>query len=149
MAKTSKPVTEMYTDGSFSGKTKRGGYAAIVPTTGEVICGNMENTTNNKMEILAVTKGLNNLDPNSHVKVMSDSQYVTKAFTNGWLRSWQRNGFMTREGKPVANQEEWNDLVQAVDRHSKVKFEWVRGHNGHEHNEAVDQLACSIQKYPK
>ena len=143
-----KEEIHLYTDGSYHSSTQRGGYAAIVPELGQVVCGNAENTTNNKMELSAVISGLKHIDcSDKTVIVRSDSRYVTDAFNKRWLPNWKRNGWKTKNGEDVKNKEEWNSLLEEVSKHKKVKFEWVRGHNGDEFNEAVDKLANTACRY--
>lgn len=143
-----KNPTTLYTDGSCY-PDGRGGYAAISPD-GHVVCGNAENTTNNQMEITAVARGLASLDPGQHVVIHSDSQYVVKAFTDGWMKNWQKRGWKSSSGAPVKNREHWEDLNQEISRHKSVEFKWVKGHNGTTGNEAADDLAeCAVQQLKK
>lgn len=137
----------MYTDGSFHPNTKNGGYAAIIPETNEVVCGNAKNTTNNKMELAAVIRGLHHLPDNSSVTVHTDSRYVVDAFNKSWISNWKRNGWKTASGQPVKNKEDWENLIEEKSRHKKVKFVWVKGHNGDPVNEATDHLANFIAEY--
>jgi ribonuclease HI len=92
------------------------------------------------MELLAVISGLNALKRACEVTIVTDSQYVMKAFKEGWLDKWQENGWKTADKKPVKNQELWEDLLSAVDRHH-IHWKWVKGHNGHPDNERVDEEA--------
>lgn len=137
----------MYTDGSYHPNTGCGGYAAISPEAGIIVAGNDSGTTNNKMELSAVTRGLAQLADGSSVIIHTDSQYVTNAFNKGWIRSWKRNNWKSHSGKPVKNQEEWNDLLEQVARHKRVMFRWVKGHNGNTLNEAVDDIANVAAKH--
>lgn len=95
-------------------------------------------TTNNKMELKAVIVALNKIPSGSRVTVRSDSQYVIKGFTE-WMAGWKRRGWAKADGSPVANQELWKLLDAAQAKH-KVKFEWVRGHNGDPGNTRADEL---------
>ena len=143
-----KAEIHLYTDGSYHSSSKRGGYASIIPELGQIVCGNDTNTTNNKMELQAVISGLKHLDiTDRHVVVHSDSRYITDAFNKRWLSNWKKNGWKTQNGQDVKNKEEWDSLLEEVSKHKKVKFEWVRGHNGDTFNEAVDDLANTICKY--
>jgi len=135
------PVT-LYTDGSCLGNPGPGGYAAVL------VCGEhrmelaegFSGTTNNRMEIMAVIKGLEALKQQSVVEIFTDSQYVMKAFTDRWLVGWQKNGWKTAAKQPVKNQDLWKRLVPLIATH-KVTWRWVRGHSGHPENERCDVLA--------
>lgn len=141
MAKPKQPTFTLYTDGSFHSKTKNGGYASVVKETNEIVCGNETNTTNNKMELQAVIRGLAHLPDDSNVVVHSDSQYVINAFNKRWINNWKKNGWKTANGQDVKNKQEWETLAEQKERHKKVKFVWVKGHNGDHYNEAADQFA--------
>ena len=97
------------------------------------------------MELTAVIEGLKALKYAKGVKIYSDSQYVCSAFNRRWVDNWARNGFRTREGKPVKNQELWMELISLVNKYNP-QFTWVRGHNGLEYNEKVDKLAVSMSR---
>jgi ribonuclease HI len=137
------PVT-LYTDGSCLGNPGPGGYAAVL------VCGEhrlelaqgFSGTTNNRMEILAVIKGLEALKTRSAVEIFTDSQYVMKAFTDRWLVGWQKNGWKTAAKQPVKNQDLWKRLLPLIGAHA-VTWRWVRGHTGHPENERCDELARS------
>jgi len=136
----------VYTDGACSGNPGPGGWAAILiwrDHRHEVYGGEPE-TTNNRMELMGLIKGLETLTRPSKVVVVTDSAYVEKAFTQGWLRNWQKNGWRTSAKKPVENQDLWQELLRAVAEHD-VRFERVKGHAGHELNERADQLAVAAR----
>ena len=97
------------------------------------------------MELTAALEALRSLPPNSKAIIHTDSQYLRHAFTQNWLVNWQRNGWLTRERKPVKNRDLWEALWQECGRHS-VDWLWVRGHNGHRENELVDRLADSRRR---
>lgn len=135
---------ELWTDGACSGNPGPGGWAALL-RVGEherVISGGEPHTTNNRMELMGVVRGLRALTRACHVRVHIDSSYVKNAFTNGWLDRWQHNGWATRNKQPVKNRELWLELLAEVARH---EVEWVKvaGHAGVELNERVDRLACA------
>jgi ribonuclease HI len=92
------------------------------------------------MELMGLIKGLETLTRPSKVVVVTDSAYVEKAFTQGWLKNWQKNGWKTSAKKPVENQDLWQAALAAVDPH-EVRFERVKGHAGIELNERADELA--------
>jgi ribonuclease HI len=135
---------ELWTDGACSGNPGPGGWAALLRTGDHerVVSGGEELTTNNRMELTGVVGGLRALSRPCRVCVHTDSTYVKNAFTNGWLRRWQLNGWATRGKQPVKNRELWIELLEEVARH---QVEWVKvaGHSGVELNERVDRLACA------
>ena len=139
-----KPLEKitLSTDGACLGNPGPGGWAALLRFEGKekMISGGEPDTTNNRMELLAVISGLNALKRACEVTIVTDSQYVMKAFKEGWLDKWQENGWKTADKKPVKNQQLWEDLLAAVDRHH-VHWKWVKGHNGHPDNERVDEEA--------
>lgn len=139
-----KPLEKitLSTDGACLGNPGPGGWAALLRFEGKekMISGGEPDTTNNRMELLAVISGLNALKRACEVTIVTDSQYVMKAFKEGWLDKWQENGWKTADKKPVKNQELWEDLLAAVDRHH-IHWKWVKGHNGHPDNERVDEEA--------
>ena len=137
---------EIWTDGACSGNPGPGGWAAILRWRGHEseVSGGAAETTNNRMELSAVIGGLAALTRPSRVVIVTDASYVEKAFTEGWLDKWQRNGWKTSAKKPVENQDLWQELLRAVDSH-EVRFERVKGHAGHELNERADQLAVAAR----
>lgn len=103
-------------------------------------------TTNNRMELMAVIRGLQALQRACTVEVVTDSMYVKNAFTEGWLDTWCRNGWKTRTGA-VKNQDLWVELV-GLRRVHNLRWKWVRGHAGHGLNELCDEMArraCELQ----
>lgn len=142
-----KKVT-LYTDGACSGNPGDGGYAAILIYKGleKEICGGEENTTNNRMELTAVIKGLEALKEPCEVEVYSDSQYVIGAMNEGWLESWRNNGWKTAAKKAVKNPDLWQRLYELVARH-KITFIKVKGHSDNVYNNRCDELA--VKQYKK
>ena len=138
---TRKKVT-LITDGACLGNPGPGGWAALLRSGHheKVVTGGEADTTNNRMELMAVIQGLKLLNQNCDVRVVTDSQYVMNAFAKGWLESWKKNGWRTAAKKPVKNQDLWEDLEGEIDRHH-VTWEWVKGHSGHPDNERVDEAA--------
>lgn len=137
----------IYTDGACSGNPGCGGYAAILKYKNieKEIVGFEENTTNNRMEMLAVIKGLEALLEPCMVEIHSDSQYVISAINEGWLTKWQASGWRTADKKPVKNIDLWQQLVELMDRH-KVNFIKVKGHADDEYNNRCDMLAVAQYK---
>ncbi|MFP4131033.1 MAG: ribonuclease HI [Thiohalospira sp.] len=132
---------EIFTDGACRGNPGPGGWGALL-RKGEherELSGSEAETTNNRMELMAVIRALEALDRPCEVTVVTDSQYVQKGISE-WLPGWKRKGWKTAAGKPVKNKDLWQALDAAAGRHD-VKWEWVRGHNGHAENERADALA--------
>ncbi len=146
-----QPVTgesvDLFCDGACDTTKGLGGWATILKF-GErelVLSGGERETTNNRMELLALFSGLRALKRPCNVRVVTDSQYLRKAFTDRWILNWQRNGWKTASKAPVKNQDLWEALILEAGRHS-LTFVWVRGHAGHGENERVDQLAVAERK---
>lgn len=139
-----RPPIFLYTDGAASGNPGPGGYGVVLKCAGRTkeMSGGFALTTNNRMELLAVIKGLEAiLWDNAVVEVYSDSTYVVKAITEGWLPKWQAKGF-----KKVKNVDLWMRFLPLYQRH-KVTFHWIKGHAGHPENERCDTLA--VEAYGK
>lgn len=139
---------EIYTDGACSGNPGPGGYCAILEFNGKekVISGGEKNTTNNRMELLAVIVSLKALKEKCHVKLYSDSAYVCNAINNNWLNTWQVNNWRTANKKEVLNKDLWYELLNLLSLH-KVEFIKVKGHADNEKNNRCDKIARGeIQK---
>ena len=131
----------IWTDGACSGNPGPGGWGALI-RFGEhekELYGGEQQTTNNRMELLAAIEALNALKEPCSVNLYTDSQYVKGGMT-GWIFGWKKNGWKTSAKKPVKNAELWQALDEAVARH-KLEWHWVKGHAGHEENERADELA--------
>ncbi len=141
-----KKVT-IYTDGACSGNPGKGGYAAILKykDVEKEIVGGENDTTNNRMELTAVIKGLEALKEPCIAEVYSDSQYVVGAINEGWITNWQSNGWKNAAGKPVKNAELWQTLIRLCAEHD-VSFIKVKGHSDNEYNNRCDQLAVKQYK---
>ncbi len=135
-------AVELYCDGACSGNPGPGGWGCVLVAGARLrrLSGFVEQTTNNRMELTGVIEGLKALTRPCSVKVTTDSQYVKNAFTEGWLDSWQRNGWKTRGRDPVKNQDLWMELSHLRRLHV-IEWHWVRGHSGHHYNEMCDTLA--------
>ena len=140
----------LYTDGACSGNPGAGGYAAILRyrTAERVVSGGEVETTNNRMELLAVIKGLEALKESCSVNVYSDSSYVVKAFNEGWIENWQKRGWKTAGSVEVKNQDLWKALLYEVNK-NEVKFIWVKGHDENPYNNRCDELAVAAIKQCK
>ena len=147
------PEVVLFTDGACSGNPGPGGWAFVLqhPASGKELqrSGAERETTNNRMELLAVIRGLEALRRASRVKLVTDSTYVGKGIEQ-WLPKWKAQGWRRREGKrlvPIKNEELWRRLDQLLQRH-QVEVEVVRGHAGHPENERCDAMAvAAYQKY--
>jgi ribonuclease HI len=137
----------VYTDGACSGNPGPGGWAALLVhgANERVLTGAEGHTTNNRMEMTAVLEALRALKRPSAVRVHTDSAYVQRAFAQGWLANWQRNGWKTASKKPVENQDLWQELLRASEPH-QVEWVKVKGHAGNPDNERVDGLAVLAMK---
>lgn len=141
----------IHTDGSCETQTGEGGWAFTLKTStdsGEfrlIRSGYEANTTNNRMELYAAVAALSELTERCEVDIVTDSQYVKKAFTAGWLDNWQRNGWRTASRQPVKNRDLWERLLELTAAH-EVTWKWTRGHVGHAENEEVDTLALHARR---
>lgn len=136
-------AAEIYTDGSCLGNPGPGGWAAILVWGGheKLLSGGDDNTTNNRMELMAAIMALEALTRPVEVTLTSDSSYMKDGITK-WINGWKKNGWKTAAKKPVANQDLWMRLDEAAQKHS-VTWAWVKGHAGHPMNERCDELARS------
>jgi ribonuclease HI len=137
-----KKVT-IYTDGACSGNPGPGGWGAVL-MYGEhrrEFSGGAPETTNNRMELLAVITALEALKEPCAVGLFTDSQYIVNAINEGWLSSWQKKGWRRRDGE-VKNVDLWLRLIPLLETHD-VTFNWVKGHAENEHNNRCDELAVA------
>ena len=134
-------VVEMYTDGACRGNPGPGGWGVLLRFNGveKTLHGGEPLSTNNRMELTAVIKGLEALTKPCDVVITTDSKYVLKGVTE-WMENWKRRNWRTASKKPVLNVELWKELDELVAKHS-IQWSWVKGHSGHEENEIADQLA--------
>lgn len=134
-------TVEAFTDGACSGNPGPGGWGALLRYDGNEreLCGGEEETTNNRMELLAAIEALSALKQPCHVRLTTDSTYVKDGITK-WLENWKRNGWKTAAKKPVKNQDLWIRLDEQSSRH-RIEWCWVKGHSGHPGNERADTLA--------
>lgn len=133
---------EIFTDGGCLGNPGRGGYGAILACGNHrrELSGGYQQTTNNRMELLACIVALEALKFSCAVTVYSDSKYMVDGVSKGWAAKWKRNNWKRSGGDRAENVDLWERLLSLIEKH-QVKFQWVRGHNGHQENERCDQLA--------
>jgi ribonuclease HI len=150
MTTNQRPQVHLFTDGACAGNPGPGGWAYILRHVSsgkeKEATGSAQLTTNNRMELLAVIRGLEALRQPCEVIVFTDSEYVGKGLSQ-WMPKWKANGWRRREGaewKPVKNDELWKQLDELVGVH-QVSYKRVAGHSGHPENERCDQLA--VQAY--
>jgi len=135
-------IVNLYTDGACKGNPGPGGWGVVIIKNGkpvDEIYGGEFNTTNNRMELLAVIYGLNKIAEAETVQVNTDSMYVKNGITS-WINKWVENGWKTAAKKDVANKDLWIELQSIVETRD-VKWNWVRGHSGDAGNERADLLA--------
>lgn len=140
-----RPKIFLYTDGAASGNPGPGGYGAVLVcgSARKELSGGFRCTTNNRMELLAVIKGLECIRwTQADVEVWSDSQYVVKAITEGWLEKW-----VLKDWKKVKNPDLWQRFLPLYKAHN-VTFHWLKGHAGHPENEKCDRLAVEAYSMP-
>lgn len=132
---------EVFTDGACSGNPGPGGWGVVLRwgTTEKELYGGEKETTNNRMELLAVISALNALTRTVRVVVHTDSTYVQQGISK-WIHGWKKNGWKTKDKQPVKNEDLWRALEEAASRHD-VEWRWVKGHAGHPENERADALA--------
>lgn len=144
-----KGTVIIYTDGACSPNPGRGGWGAVLVSPGHgnhqrEISGMEPESTNNRMELTAAVEALRTLKRPCAVELHTDSAYVQKAFTEGWLKKWQRNGWMTAAKKPVKNEDLWRALLTEAERH-EITWKWVKGHAEDPLNERADELAVEAR----
>lgn len=134
-------VIEAFTDGACRGNPGPGGWGVLLRFNDHEkrLCGGEKDTTNNRMELMAVIQALEGLNRECKVKVTSDSQYVLKGISE-WMENWKKRGWKTAAKKPVKNVDLWQRLDKAREIHN-IEWVWVKGHSGHIENEIADELA--------
>ena len=138
---------EIFTDGACSGNPGAGGWGVILRCgeTEKELSGGEAQTTNNRMELTAVIEALKALKRECEITLYTDSRYVMDG-VNEWMPNWKKNGWRTTNKKSaVKNLELWQELDNLLPKH-KIKWVWVKGHNGHQENERVDKLARDAAK---
>ena len=131
----------IYTDGACKGNPGPGGWGVYMKYNEhkKELCGGEQETTNNRMELMAAIMALETLNKASKVSLYSDSKYVLQGITE-WMDNWKKRGWKTSAKKPVKNEDLWRRLDAAIERH-EIKWHWVKGHSGDDGNEKADMLA--------
>lgn len=134
-------VVKAFTDGACRGNPGPGGWGVLLRFNDHEkrLFGGEAETTNNRMELMAVIQALESLNRDCKIIVTSDSQYVLKGI-NEWMENWKKRGWKTAAKKPVKNLDLWLRLDKARETH-QVEWVWVKGHSGHIENEIADELA--------
>jgi len=134
-------LVEIFTDGACKGNPGPGGWGALLRYGENVkeLFGGEEDTTNNRMELMAAIVALETLNRPCQVVVTTDSQYVRQGITE-WLEGWKKRNWKNSAKKPVKNADLWQRLDAATQPH-QIEWKWVKGHSGHPENEKADQLA--------
>jgi ribonuclease HI len=138
---TNQAAVSIWTDGACSGNPGPGGWGVLLRFGAheKELFGGYPDTTNNRMEMMAVIEGLKALKQVCNVHIFTDSTYVLKGMTE-WIHGWRKRGWKTAAGKPVKNADLWLELEAAIGEHT-VEWTWVKGHAGHVENERADELA--------
>lgn len=134
-------TVEVYTDGACRGNPGPGGWGAVFKgqAMDTTLWGAESNTTNNRMELMAAIGALESLKEATKVLIFTDSEYVKKGITE-WIDKWIQKGWKTSKNDPVKNQDLWQRLLKAEERH-QVEWHWVKGHSDHPYNDKADELA--------
>ena len=137
---------KVYTDGACSGNPGKGGWAAIIleGNNQSSISGSENNTTNNRMELMAPIMALRKIKAHSEITIYTDSKYVKDGIT-GWIKKWKLNNWVSASKKPVKNKDLWIKLDNLCQKH-KVIWKWVKAHAGNKMNDLVDKLAVLKSK---
>lgn len=137
----------LYTDGACSGNPGPGGWGALLIWNGteKELYGGEANTTNNRMEMMAIIEGIRALREKCHVKIHSDSALIINAFNQHWITNWKKSGWRKSNKKPVENQDLWKEMLRVMAPH-KVDWIKVKGHSTNELNNRVDRIAVAASK---
>lgn len=131
----------IYTDGACRGNPGPGGWGVLLQYKGKIkeLYGGEQDSTNNRMELMAAIQGLETLSRGCNVLLYTDSKYVLQGITE-WMPNWKKRGWKTVAKKPVKNEDLWRKLDSAIQKH-KINWQWVKGHSGDAGNERADTLA--------
>jgi ribonuclease HI len=139
----------IYTDGACTGNPGPGGYGSVLlcDKQRKELSAGYRKTTNNRMELLAAIKGLEDLKEKCRVTLYSDSQYMVKAMIQGWAERWRARGWKRNKKDRALNPDLWDRLLNLCERH-QVEFRWVKGHAGNTENERCNRLATQAAQQP-
>ena len=137
----SSDAVTIHTDGACKGNPGPGGWGALLAFRDreKELFGGVPHTTNNRMELIAVIRALATLKRGCDVELYTDSQYVKNGIQS-WIHGWKKNGWKTSDRKPVKNAELWRELDELAAKH-RIRWHWVKGHNGDPGNDRADALA--------
>ena len=137
----------LYSDGACSGNPGKGGWGSILEFNGtrKEFSRGYKNSTNNRMELMAIIEPLRLLKEPCKVEVYTDSMYIVNSMTKGWLEGWVKRGWKRSDKEPVANIDLWKMILELLEVH-QLNFHWVKGHNEHEENERCDELAVLARR---
>jgi ribonuclease HI len=142
----------IYTDGSSLGNPGPGGWGSVFIINEKIIHelgGGEKNTTNNRMELMAVIETLKYITKNhkkDNVTIFADSNYVLSGITS-WIHNWEKNGWRTANKKQVMNQDLWKELIELIRSYdNKINWQKVKGHSGHIHNDRADEIATTYAR---
>jgi len=143
---TARPQVTLFCDGGCRPNPGAGAWAAILRFNDidKELTGGEEQTTNNRMELTAVTRALEALKVPCDVTIVTDSEYMANAFRQKWIEKWKKNGWKTAAKEPVKNQDIWVVLDALIAKHH-VTWQWTRGHSGHAENERCDELCTQTR----
>ena len=143
-------TVNLYTDGACSGNPGPGGWGTILEYKGteKVLSGGEPGTTNNRMELTAVIRGLECLKESCVVELYSDSKYVIDGLSKGWAEGWRKRGWIKSDKKPALNPDLWQRLLELTARH-EMHYHWVKGHADNPMNNRCDELAVNEWKKQK
>lgn len=141
------PEVDIYTDGACSGNPGPGGYGVLLRhgNHSKELSGGYAQTTNNRMELMAVIVGLKALKRPCRVNLYTDSGYIVDAMNKGWVMRWQANGWRRDNGEPAKNADLWQQILSLADRHH-ISWVWVKGHADNPYNNRCDELAVEASR---
>ena len=141
MERDKSNIVEIFTDGACSGNPGPGGYGILLryKKTEKEVSGYCPHTTNNRMELMAVIEGLKALTRPSHVRLVTDSNYVYQGITS-WISGWLKKNWLNSQKRPVVNRDLWEELLNVSKPHH-IEWQWIKGHSQHPENERCDMLA--------
>ena len=133
---------ELFSDGCAEPNPGKGAYATILrhEKYEKIFTQGYIHTTNNRMELMGVIRGLNEIKKKCNVTVTTDSQYVINGIEKGWAKNWRNKNWMKKPTKKVLNSDLWKQLLLLTEYHN-ITFKWIKGHSGHIENELCDSIA--------